>query len=331
MASESSEERTVSVNLPAELAEWLEEEARTRDVDRGTLLGQLLAAYRTTARLDGDIDADAVVSDAGWLPEEFDEQLAEALDDRLDDALSEELDEAFEERLDDALAERLQQEVRPVVVQELEDGDLVESRVEALLNTQLNQAMNSVQKQLGDRIEGVEGEFQEKLNDIRSRVVQVKKETDAKAPEDHTHPELARLDSLAQEVETLQSEFEELRDEYEATVPEQAETVDDLAGQLDTIQERLQTVAWVVSDLRDSHESGGGLEAVERIKRAAARADVERANCENCGEGVTLALLTDPKCPHCDATVTNVEPASGWFSNPKLLVASQLEAGDTDE
>ncbi|PSP27099.1 hypothetical protein BRC65_07975 [Halobacteriales archaeon QH_2_65_14] len=311
MASESSEERTVSVNLPAELAEWLEEEARTRDVDRGTLLGQLLAAYRTTARLDGDIDADAVVSDAGWLPEEF--------------------DEAFEERLDDALAERLQQEVRPVVVQELEDGDLVESRVEALLNTQLNQAMNSVQKQLGDRIEGVEGEFQEKLNDIRSRVVQVKKETDAKAPEDHTHPELARLDSLAQEVETLQSEFEELRDEYEATVPEQAETVDDLAGQLDTIQERLQTVAWVVSDLRDSHESRGGLEAVERIKRAAARADVERANCENCGEGVTLALLTDPKCPHCDATVTNVEPASGWFGNPKLLVASQLEAGDTDE
>jgi len=311
MASESSEERTVSVNLPAELAEWLEEEARTRDVDRGTLLGQLLAAYRTTARLDGDIDADAVVSDAGWLPEE--------------------LDEAFEERLDDALAERLQQEVRPVVVQELEDGDLVESRVEALLNTQLNQAMNSVQKQLGDRIEGVEGEFQEKLNDIRSRVVQVKKETDAKAPEDHTHPELARLDSLVQEVETLQSEFEELRDEYEATVPERAETVDNLAGQLDTIQERLQTVAWVVSDLRDSHESGGGLEAVERIKRAAARADVERANCENCGEGVTLALLTDPKCPHCDATVTNVEPASGWFSNPKLLVASQLEAGDTDE
>jgi len=96
------------------------------------------------------------------------------------------------------------------------------------------------------------------------------------------------------------------------------------------MEDRLQTVAWVVSDLREAHESGNGLQAVERIKRAAAKADVERAKCENCGNGVTLSLLTDPECPHCSATVTNVEADPGWFRKPKLRVASQLESGESE-
>ncbi|PSP59271.1 CopG family transcriptional regulator, partial [Halobacteriales archaeon QH_7_66_37] len=41
-------------------------------------------------------------------------------------------------------------------------------------------------------------------------------------------------------------------------------------------------------------------------------------------------LLTDPACPHCDATVTNVEADPGWFRKPKLRVASQLESGEPE-
>src|SRR6056297_199348 len=38
----------------------------------------------------------------------------------------------------------------------------------------------------------VEREFDEKIQDVRERVVQVKREADEKAPADHDHPEVAR-------------------------------------------------------------------------------------------------------------------------------------------
>jgi len=49
MASESSSERTLSVTLPADLEEWLDEQAAAADIDREELLVQLLTTYRMTA------------------------------------------------------------------------------------------------------------------------------------------------------------------------------------------------------------------------------------------------------------------------------------------
>ncbi len=282
MASESSEELTVSVELPAELIEWLDEEASTAGVDREAVVAQLLASYQTMTQLDGDIEDGNVTFDTDGVTEIVEATVASE----------------------------------------------VERRVESLLTDRLTEATNSVQKQLDTRIDTVEEEFQEKLQDVRQRVIQVKKETDKKAPSDHTHRELEQLLELQEELESLQSEFDQFRTEYEGTVPNQMERVNDHSDRLAEMQDRLQTVAWVVSDLREAQQSSSGLEAVERIKRAAARADIERANCENCGEGVILSLMTDPHCPHCDATVTNVEPASGWFGKPQLTVASQLESGE---
>ncbi len=282
MASESSEELTVSVELPADLVEWLDEEASTAGVDRETVVTQLLASYQTVRRLDGELEDDDTLLDTGGITD----------------------------------------------VVEATVADEVEQRVEPLLTERLTEATTGVQEQLGTRIDDIEADFQEKIQDIRQRVIQVKKEADKKAPADHTHPELAQLSALEDEVESLHSEFEELRAEYDETVTEQSERAEDHAERLNEMQERLQTVAWVVSDLRDAQQSSSGLEAVERIKRAAARANVERANCENCGERVILSLMTDPHCPHCDATVTNVDPPSGWFGKPQLTVASQLESGE---
>lgn len=282
MASESSEEQTVTVNLPAELNDWLDEHARTLELDRGTLLVQLLASYRATAQLDGDVDEDSIALTPG------------------------------------------------VADVESQIDEQVETEVEEHLTDRLSEATKSVQKQLDNRIDTVERDFQEKLADVRERVVQVKKETDTKAPREHTHEELGRLQDVARRVETLETEVEHLQKAFDETVSCQEKQVSEMEDSLEEVQDRLQTVAWVVNDLRDARERMGGLEAVERIKRAAARADVDRANCENCGESVAIALLTDPECPHCNATVTNVEPASGWFRKPKLLAASQLEAGDDE-
>ena len=298
MASESTE--TVTVRLPSELDSWLDEQARELEVTRETVLVQMLASYRATAELEGDLDAAELEVGA---PGE--EEVAEMVDSRVDERLGEQLDARVEAAVDQRV------------------GEAVEAS--------LSGATEAVEGRLKSRVDSVERQFQEKVEDVRERVIQVKQEADAKAPADHDHEEFERLVALGKQVDDLGVEVGHLTERLDATVPEQEAAVEELEADLDTVQERLRTVAWTVRDLRDSVEAETGLDAVERVKRAAAKADVDRARCENCGNGVDIALLTDPHCPHCEATVTDVEEASGFFSKPKLLVASQLESGENDE
>lgn len=293
MASESSSERTVSITLPGDLDEWLDQQASAADLDREELLVQLLASYRMTAEQDTP-DTDSLGVDQ--------EEMAAAVRSQLDEQLSARLDAELDSRIEQA--------------------------VEQAMSEQISEATNSVQRQLSNRIDSVESEFDGKIDDVRERVIQIKKETDGKAPKDHTHEDLQSIPEIERTLAELEAELDDLKTTFAEQVPDQEEALTEMDGRLDQMQDRLQTVAWVVSDLREAQESSGGLEAVERIKRAAAKADIERANCENCGEGVTLSLLTDPECPHCSATVTNVEPASGWFGSPTLLTAAQLESGE---
>lgn len=186
-----------------------------------------------------------------------------------------------------------------------------------------------------ERLEGIREEFQEKIEDVRQRVIQVKGEADAKADPDHDHEEFDRLDAiggrladLEEDVEGLGTALEELQADLEEIAEGDGDRLADVEAEVDDIEERLTTVAWVVSDLREAYKSKTGEAALEQLKRGAAAADVSRAKCENCGEGVEIGLLTEPACPHCDATVTKVAPGSGFFGKPQLLVASQLEAGD---
>lgn len=233
-----------------------------------------------------------------------------------------ELDEADFLLEDGTLSERIEAELEQRVRTE------VESAVESSLSGQVSEATATVQRRLTNRIDSVENEFDDKITDVRERVVQIKKETDQKAPAEHTHEELAEVTEIATQLEEMEADLADLRAEFDEVVPDHEETLDDVDSRLEQLQERMQTIAWVVSDLRDAYESKGGLKTVERIKRAAAKANVEHADCENCGDSVALSLLTDPTCPHCDATVSNIEASSGWFGSPKLLTASQLESGE---
>lgn len=287
MASESSTEPTVSITVPPELEEWLDAQAAEAGVDHEEFLLRVLYAYRNAAELDADAVTELLDED----------DVAETVENQLAEQLPAQLDEQVEPIVEDALTE------------------------------QITEATNSLQRRFEDRLDRVEAEFDEKMTDVRERVVQVKKETDRKAPEDHTHSELEDVEQLDTRITELEEELTALRNDFEAQ-PDETETDTDVDERLDQLQDRLQTVAWVVSDLREDQKPTGGLEAVERIKRAAAKADIERANCENCSESVAISLLTDPECPHCRATVTNVEPAAGWFKKPTLLTAAQLESGE---
>ncbi|MCU4801360.1 hypothetical protein OB920_13345 [Halobacteria archaeon HArc-gm2] len=292
MASESREDPVVGVDVPDELDEWLDEQAATLGLDREQLVAQILASYHAAATLDGDLDA------------------TELLDLDADDFVD----------VESAVAEAVEQQVDSRL------DDVVESHVEAALDDRLD-----------DRLDDLDAEFQAKIDDVRERVVQVKQETDAKAPKAHTHDELAAVDALDARVNELATDLARLRedvddrlDDVEDGIEAQADAAGELTDRVDDAAEKLNRVAWVVSDLkeetagRDAHEK-----AVDRIRRAAAQEGVSTATCERCGEAVHVALLNEPECPHCQATVSDVRPAGGILrKKARLVPAAQLEAGE---
>jgi len=210
-------------------------------------------------------------------------------------------------------------------------GDAVGDAVDEALHAHEDD-LEATEARLAEQIETVEADFREKIEDVRERVIQVKQEADEKAPADHTHEELDRVDAIGRQVDDLEGELAALEShlsDLEATVEAlEPGAAEDVERTVEELQERLKTVAWVVSDLREAHEKRADSATLEQLKRSAAEADVSRARCERCGEGVEIGLLTEPTCPHCDATVTEVAPSSGFFGKPRLLAASQLESGE---
>lgn len=300
MASESTDEGVLTVELPPELEEWLDERTREQGEPREELVIQLLAAYRatTTERNDGDLAAALDVE--SHVEESIQEKLDATVTAAVDDVLAEQIDSTVRDRLPDIT-------------------DAVESRVEG-------------------RLDDVEDDFTGKITDVRERVVQLKRELDSKAPVDHEAFEM--VDEVDDSVTSLRSELATLRNEFEDTAASHTEQMADLERRFDEVDSRLEDmesklkrVAWVVSDLRE--EQGGrdaNQKAVDRLKRAAAQEGISDASCQDCGETVDIGLLTDPQCPHCNTTVTDIQPEGGiLWKKASLVTAAQLESGPTDE
>ncbi|PSP84966.1 hypothetical protein BRC83_03395 [Halobacteriales archaeon QS_1_68_17] len=302
MASEPSDTSPLSMTLPAELNAWLDDHAADLGVDRETVVVQLLTSYRATAELtDGEAPPDGL------------------------EAVVEEL---IRDRADD-----IEQEVSAAV---------------------------------DDRLAALEADFMEKIEDVRERVIQVKRATDAKASADHDHDAVDRLETRVDRLDELAAEIDRLDDaesrlgSLESTVEMLGSAADErddrleaaesdleavgsdleaaesdlevVESDLEDVEEKLRRVAWVVKDLREGRRDGSkrGV-TVDGIKRAAAREGISKAACETCGEVVEIGLLTDPECPHCEAPVTDVEPAQGFFSKPRLAAATPIEPPDEGE
>jgi len=342
MASESREEQSVSVELSAELDEWLDERAERTDASRDEVIRQLLVTYHATDTLDETAVEEiqetveetvateatkatrAVVAD--HLESELPDRLDDEIEDRVERVVQRQVEAAVEARVEQVVDERLADAVETAIADRLPSiADAVESR----LDGQIDAATDGVESEL-DR---VETEFQEKIEDVRQRVLQVKQMADSKAPADHAHEEFQRLAELDAEIEEIGTDLLAVRDELDDVderVDETDATVTDVQERLDDAEDKLKRVAWVVSDLRDDTRGKDSHErAVARIKRAAAQEGISAASCENCSESVQIALLTEPECPHCNAAVTDVRPEGGLFrSKARLVTAAELEAGD---
>ncbi|MEF8756712.1 MAG: hypothetical protein V5A33_00595 [Halobacteriales archaeon] len=258
MASEESDERRTGVSLPADLEEWLAEEAGARDVDRDQLLAGLVATFRAVA--------------------EDDEQAI------------------------DLPPERDTPDEVPAVVEE--------------------------------RFEEQQAEFVDLIDDVRRRVIQVKRETDAKAPADHDHEELRddidataeRFDQFHDELATLRGAVEAIRDDLDAGFENYEEILEYLADEIDRLDGQLERVAQVLlevrSEVNERAERATRRAEVERLQRAANQYGVRSAVCEECGESVEIALLAQAACPHCASTFSTVAPKRRFFGSHVLETGS---------
>lgn len=170
-------------------------------------------------------------------------------------------------------------------------------------------------EELEARVAALEADLDEKIDDVRSRVVQVKRETDRKAPADHEA--FDRVDELDERLTALEDDLSAL--ESDAAALEEATATHD--ERLETVTDRLRRVAGAVVRLREASGSDGSDAdgRLAELKHIAATRGFERADCGACGGSVHLGLLTEPRCPHCDAAFADVTGRSGFLSTPTLV------------
>lgn len=264
MASDESSTREVSVDLPADVCEWLDERATSDGEDADEVARRLLAAHHELATGDG--------------PE------------------------------------------NPVSVGEGGSRD-----------------------DLDERLADLDEEFRRLIGDVRKRVVQVKRETDRKALEDHDHPDLTdRIDAVeqraaaaAERVAALDDAVEGVEAQLDAGFENYEDILEYLTDETGSLRERTDTLARAVIELRGEVQrlaaDRARREGVEELKRAAAQYGVRTAECGACEASIDVAMLTAPECPRCATQFTDVRPGTR-FLKPSVLETGEPPAltGGTD-
>ncbi|AGN02791.1 hypothetical protein L593_14260 [Salinarchaeum sp. Harcht-Bsk1] len=192
-------------------------------------------------------------------------------------------------------------------------------------------------------LDSVREEFTELLEDVRSRVIQVKRETDAKAPADHDHESIESdlealqsaiddldgdLEAHQERVESLGSAIDDGFENFEEVLEYLLETTDDLAERTDRLaratigtRERVQEFAGTIEERA----------AADRLKRDAALEGIGSADCAECGQSVRAALLTAPECPFCAAEFVDLEPKRGLFGSATFQTGARPALTGADE
>lgn len=203
-------------------------------------------------------------------------------------------------------------------------------------DTDLGEHLESVDKRLSD----VEADVEEKIQDVRERVIQVKQETDAKAPAGHEHPQLRKqLQGALSSAEEATEKNEQLSQRL-AQVDRGFENFEDILEYLtdatEELEEKLDGLADTVIHLRgrisELEGTASAHAAADELKAEANRHGITAAKCTNCESKVQLGLLATPHCPHCGTTFREVEPSDGLFGSAYLRTGDRpaLKRGESN-
>ncbi|MFB6109883.1 MAG: hypothetical protein ABEJ60_03285 [Halodesulfurarchaeum sp.] len=181
--------------------------------------------------------------------------------------------------------------------------------------------------ELRDRLEELEASTEEKIEDLRERVVQVKRETDEKAPAEHDHDQLAaRLTALESDLESVQAALERTDDRLEGGFENFEEILETLLDRTDGLEGDVRTLGQALRGLRETLDTVAEREQrrarADHLKDTAAARGVRTAACEDCNTKVDVALLSDATCPSCGAAFHTLDANPGFFGR------SVLETGE---
>lgn len=303
-----------AVDLPEPLREWVEARATETGRSPPEVLARAAAAYR--------------------LLDEHDDLLPEPRDGELSSRVA-----ALETDLDDVRDRVVQlgSEVDAVTGEGGPPGET--SEVEAELAA------------VESRLTELEATLDEQIQDVRERVIQVKRETDEKAAADHDHPELrAELEtavddataatetaeSALTEAETLASDLSEIQSTLDGGFDNYESILRGLKDSTDEVRDRTDRLVTAVTQLRDrvvELETAAERRAdAEALQQDATQKGVTDAVCNDCESTVYLGLLGDARCPHCETPFERVDADTGLFRPPRLVVADRpaLEGTTTD-
>jgi predicted Zn-ribbon and HTH transcriptional regulator len=188
-------------------------------------------------------------------------------------------------------------------------------------------------EELRETVETLEADIDEMIADVRDRVIQVKREADAKAPADHTHEEfVGRLQALQQEIQAVSEEVEAVAGRLEGGFENFEEILEFLVDRADDQAADIETLGGAVVALRETLEQVSAREQAraraDHLKKKGAKRGVRTAKCEDCGSKVDLGLLAEATCPTCDATFHDLDPDPGFFGRSVLETGTRpaLEA-----
>lgn len=195
---------------------------------------------------------------------------------------------------------------------DLEDGDVepagtvdVGEQVEAEVRAQLRDREEDVEG-IADRIDALEDDLEDDLQSLRNRVLQLRDAVRNRAKTDHAHEEFSRL---ADRIDAVGTDVADLSD----AVTELETDVADTGAKLDTL-------ARVVLQLRNERADATSQRHrhLETLRETANRRGVTEASCDDCGESVSIPLLTEPACPHCEAEFRDITTSGLVFSRSTL-------------
>lgn len=183
------------------------------------------------------------------------------------------------------------------------------------------------------RVDALDEDLDDKVADVRERVVQLKREADEKAPADHEHPAIERnVDAALETARDAEATVADLEDRVDGGFENYEEVLEYLTDETEELNGKVGTLAHVTADLRDGLEHLAAREerrsAADRLADEANRHGIREAECEECQSTVDVALLSGPACPFCDSTFVDVEPKSGFLGTSTLVVGDRpaLEA-----
>jgi len=167
-------------------------------------------------------------------------------------------------------------------------------------------------KQLDERISTLEEDAVERAEIAQLEDVATETAEELTAIRDH-------LDEIEQRQATLETENEEFETRIEREFDDIENIFEHLLGNVDDLEAQFEE--WTSTYQADMGVIQRRIEKrnhLSTLRREADRKGVERGECDNCGERVTLSLLDSPDCPECEQQFSSIEDTWIPFRTPTL-------------